>query len=383
MKPEIAPTSPKRQTTSPVEDVWKTGVIQKPTRIPWGRIIFLILSFSLVFGLGILGGAVWLQRYGPVGWWSKWLPVVDTTTVIQQTATRTTSEAPKVVQDLADSLTGLAVDKGGVGVYGQEDLLTMAVPLSDNGWSLTLQRPPSPETTLVALRPNRDIETVTAWVADPSTPFVFAKAGPSSDSPATLGDISKSLGQSVWVVSGSLGEPQITSRRLIGSTVPAWPSSDRLERTYQLDAALPNPSGSLVINQSGQLLGLVANDGQVWSVQALQPILKDLIQTGTFERTGLGLRSRRREELVILNQPTANGWLVGAGADQTAVETRSPADRAGIKSGDIIVAIDGQAVQQDAFEILQRWRPGETTKATIERGGSQRELTIEFSALRP
>ncbi len=383
MKPEIAPTSPKKKNQPQVEEVWQSNVIQRPTRLPWGRVVFLMIVASVVIGIGLLVGAIWVQRYGPVGWWSKWLPVVTSTTVIQQAAPRTTSDAPKTVRIFAESLAGLAAARPTADSYGREDIQGTAVPLSDNGWMLTLQTPPATDAAAtVVLRPDGDVGPVTKWLGDPASPMFFAKAGSTNEAPATFGDIAKSVDQSVWVIRPLLRDRQIFPRRLIGSGVPAWPSSDRLERTYQLDVPLVNVTGAVVVNQSGQLLGLVDRDGQVWPVSSIQSILKALIQTDQLERTGAGLRLRRRDEQIVPQLPTAAGWVVGAGTDQTAVEPKSAADRAGLKTGDIILKIDNQAVQNDPFETFQRWQPGETAVLTIERAGKERELTIQFSARR-
>ncbi len=385
MKPAIALTSPQHPSKpAAVAEVWQAGTLQQPTRTPWGRIILLLIIFSFVIGVGVVVGAVWMQRYGPVGWWSKWLPIVTTTTVIQQSAARATSDAPTAVQDIAASLAGIAVTKTAGEPYARADVLGVILPLSDNGWNVTLRRPPgADEPSQVVIRSDGAIQPITTWIIDPSSLFVFAKAGPTNDAPAGLAEATKSLQQSVWVVVYNLRETQIVPRRLVGSRIPDWPSSDLLERTYVLDAPVANVGGAVVVNQTGQVIGLLADDGQVWPVGSLQKILKDLIQSGQLERTALGVRARRRDELIIPNDPGAAGWLIGAGAGQTAVTERGAADRGGLKSGDIILALDGQSVRDDIFDSLQRWQPGQTVTVTISRGGTERELTVQLTALRP
>lgn len=380
MKPAITPTSPKNNP--PVAEVWKHGPLQQPQRLPWGRIFFLLVITSLVIGVGLIIGSVWLQRYGPIGWWTRWLPVA-TTTVVQQTTVRQTSDIPKSVIQFAETIAGLAVEHAAGLNYGQEDIVGLSVPLSDNGWMVTLQRPPAADQTPLVILPGQDdVQTITTWAADPSSPLVFAKAGPSNESPATLGTMTASLDQFVWVMSRSARDREIFQRRLVGSDIPNWPSSDRIERTYRLDGPVA-ATNAVVVNGAGQLIGLMASDGQVWPVGTVQSLLKNLVQQGTLERTGVGIRARRQDELVIPGSPTASGWLVGAGTDQTAVETDGPGGRAGLKSGDVIIAIDGQTVQGDLFDALQRWQPGESAQLIIVRGQTERELTVQFSALHP
>ncbi|GEM_PF-3383979 len=383
MKPAVAPTSPKNKPSAPVAEVWQHGPIQQPNRLPWGRIFFLILVISFIVGVGLTVGAVWFQRYGPTGWWTRWLPVA-TTTVVQQTTVRQTNDVPKAVRQFADSLVGLSVRHDQDVAYGQEDIVGLTVPLSDNGWMLTLHRPPAADQPpLVTLPVHDQIQEITAWLADPSSPLVFAKIASSNESPATFGDIADSLDQPVWVIRRTIRDHEIFPRRIVGSLVPAWPSSDRIERTYQLDAPVSAETGAAAVNAAGQLIGLLSADGHVWPVRSVQPLLKNLVQQGLIERTSLGIRARRQDELVIASLPTASGWLIGAGTDQTAVDDDSAGARAGLKTGDSILAIDGKSVQGDLFDALQRWQPGETAQLTVQRNGVERELTVQFSALHP
>lgn len=382
MKPEIAPTSPKNSAT--VADVWKTPAIQRPPRIPWGKITLTVIVLSIVLSLGVLAGSVWLQRHGPVGWWSKWLPGVGSTTIIQQTSPRVTNDAPRAVQALADSIVGLAVQKDDDQAYGHEDVIQTAVALSDNGWLLTLQSPPASDASpYVAIRPDGEIEPITIWIDDPASVFFFAKAGTTNDAPATFGDVNEALTQTVWIIRDQLRNHTYLTRRVVGNSIPAWPSSDLLERVWLLDAPVDQPGGLPVANATGQLIGLLDQSGQVYSVSSIQPIIKDLVQTGRFERTYLGLRARPRAAMAVPGDPTAGGWLVGAGEGQTAIEAAGPADRAGVKSGDIILKLDGQVVGRDLFDVIQRWQPGEVATVTVNRDGNERELTVEFSARRP
>lgn len=382
MKPETAPTSPKNTRTSAVADVWQSGTVQRPYRTPWGRLVLLMIVFSVLLSLAMVVGAVWMQRSGPVGWWSKWLPIV-TTTIVQQPSSRPTSDAPRTVQTFASTVAGIASEKTTTSFYGSEDITGFAIPLSDNGWRLTFQRPPAKDTDgLVVIRPIGEIEKITNWVTDPSTPFVFAKAGTNNDQPTSFGDISASLNTSVWVITSSLETVSIFPRRLIGSTIPAWPSSDAQERVYALDAPVTSKTGGAVVNSNGQLVGLLDSVGQVWPTNVIEPVLKDLVQRGQFERTQLGIRLRRIDEITIPDNPTARGWLIGAGPDQDAITPNGPGNKAGLIAGDQIIAIDGQPVQVDPFPFLQRWQPGETAVFTIQRAGAERELTVQFSSLR-
>jgi membrane-associated protease RseP (regulator of RpoE activity) len=79
---------------------------------------------------------------------------------------------------------------------------------------------------------------------------------------------------------------------------------------------------------------------------------------------------------------TADGALCTAGAAGCALPERSPAAKAGLRPGDTVVAIDGQPLDNTAYDswtVIQetiRNSPGEPLPLTIERDGERRELTV-------
>ncbi|SFL84074.1 Membrane-associated protease RseP, regulator of RpoE activity [Geodermatophilus ruber] len=79
---------------------------------------------------------------------------------------------------------------------------------------------------------------------------------------------------------------------------------------------------------------------------------------------------------------TAAGELCEAGAPGCALPQRSPAAEAGLRPGDTIVAIEGQAIDRTAYDSWTavqeaiRTSPGRPLQLTVERDGEQRDLTV-------
>jgi|YNPBryantNP2012_1023418.scaffolds.fasta_scaffold59948_2 membrane-associated protease RseP (regulator of RpoE activity) len=73
------------------------------------------------------------------------------------------------------------------------------------------------------------------------------------------------------------------------------------------------------------------------------------------------------------------GW---GGALVQYVEPRSPADEAGIQVGDLITAVEGQAVDaaNPLDEVLLRFKPGDRVEITVQRGGEERTLRVKLGA---
>jgi serine protease Do len=88
-----------------------------------------------------------------------------------------------------------------------------------------------------------------------------------------------------------------------------------------------------------------------------------------------------------VNQSLAEsfGLKKTAGALVSSVEKDSPAAKAGIEPGDVIVRIDGKEVQgsMDVSGYVANLKPGSTAKVEVWRKGSSRELTVTVGEMKP
>lgn len=75
-----------------------------------------------------------------------------------------------------------------------------------------------------------------------------------------------------------------------------------------------------------------------------------------------------------------NNLDLGQGALVTDVITDSPADRAGLREGDVIVRFDGRNVNEagDVVRIADRYRPGDRVSIEISRDNDRRQLSFTF-----
>ncbi len=94
--------------------------------------------------------------------------------------------------------------------------------------------------------------------------------------------------------------------------------------------------------------------------------------------TGPGLRSTP-----IIPRPGATGGAsAGQGVTVLDVVTGSPADNAGIQPGDVITTIDNVPIDANHRlpDVLGQYKPGDTVRVTLLRGGSSRALSVKLGS---
>lgn len=131
---------------------------------------------------------------------------------------------------------------------------------------------------------------------------------------------------------------------------------ERLDNVIQTDAAInPGNSGGPLLNSQGQVIGVnTAVSAQSENIGFAIPVnvVKELIDNfneagGVIARPYLGVRYQMiTEESAILNEVPQGAYIVEVVQD-------SPADKAGIQAGDIIVEFDGKKVEGEDDTTLQ------------------------------
>lgn len=187
---------------------------------------------------------------------------------------------------------------------------------------------------------------------DPISDLAILRVDKKGLRPIKLGDSDKlKVGQTVIAIGTALGEFRSTVTTGVisglGRGITAggpFEGSEKLDNVIQTDAAInPGNSGGPLLNSSGEVIGVnvaVSQAGQNIGFALPINIVKDSIAnfktTGEFERPFLGVSYRMiSKQAAILNEVPAGAYVQEVTAD-------SPADRAGIKQGDIITEIDGQ-----------------------------------------
>jgi len=226
--------------------------------------------------------------------------------------------------------------------------------------------------------------------------------------PMVLGD-SRNLqvGQKVYAIGNPFGLAGTMTRGIISSIRPVQePDGMQIDEAIQTDAAInPGNSGGPLLNWHGEVIGIntmiASNVGQsagigfAIPVNTAKAVLNDLVTLGRVRRPALGGRTIpiTPELADQMGLPADNGLLIvqvvpGGAADRAGL--RGGSERAYLGNmpimvgGDLIVAIDGQAVQdqQALSQVMNSHRAGDTVRMTIYRGKKKMDVNVSLGEAR-
>jgi S1-C subfamily serine protease len=108
-------------------------------------------------------------------------------------------------------------------------------------------------------------------------------------------------------------------------------------------------------------------------------VVRQLLETGRVQQAYLGISNPVR---VTPELAQSFGLEVDEGVTFVSVLEDTPAARAGLEPGDVIVAMDDEPVEtvEDLFAQLRRKRPGQDVAVEFFRGGDRREVSVQLAA---
>lgn len=208
-----------------------------------------------------------------------------------------------------------------------------------------------------------------------------------------LGDSDKlEVGQHVVAIGNALGEFQntVTSGVISAKGRTLTAEGVRLEDMIQTDAAInPGNSGGPLCNLKGQVIGIntamasqAENIGFAIPINSAKYAIESVKKYGKIKRPFIGIRYLPiTKEIATVNKlPIDYGVLVSRGKTrgEVAVVPGSPADKAGIKEGDIITALNDERIDENKSlaSILRRYFPGDEIELTILRDSKEFKVKL-------
>jgi serine protease Do len=230
---------------------------------------------------------------------------------------------------------------------------------------------------------------------DPNNDIAVIKIDVSGLKPVEMGDSSNlQVGQFVIAIGTALGEFRNTvttgvvsglGRGIDAGTIYSG-YVERLDNVIQTDAAInPGNSGGPLLNSAGQVVGINVAVAQGANnvafsipINTVKDDLNEFNKTGSFpSKPYLGVEYQMlNQQIALLNQVPKGAYVVN-------VLPGSPAEKAGIFSGDVIYKINGQSLDDSSnglTETLSKKKVGENIKLTIWRDGEEKEIGITLEA---
>ena len=207
---------------------------------------------------------------------------------------------------------------------------------------------------------------------------------------ARLGDSSSvKVGDWVLAIGSPFGlESTVTAGIISAKGRDIEPGRDgQFKRFIQTDAAInPGNSGGPLVDMAGQVIGINtaiatnqgSNDGVGFAIPSdtARAIYNSLITSGKVERGAIGVTFLDQMNPALLRSFGADHGVV-----INNVEAGSPADRAGLRMGDVILAINGQSISSgnNLVEIVSHSQIGSRVKVDFLRDGKQMTTSVEVA----
>jgi serine protease Do len=202
------------------------------------------------------------------------------------------------------------------------------------------------------------------------------------------------VGEDVIAIGNPLGELRGTAT---GGIISAVRRSITVENNdmelIQTDAAIsPGNSGGGLFNASGKLIGIVnakVSDASAEGLGFAIPVnsviteINDLLNFGYV--TGRAYLGVSTQNVTLTNN---YGFFSFGGTrcvQITDVAANSPAEEAGLRTGDLILEVDGRTVSSndDLSDLIASYNAGDSAALTIRRDGNRMEVRVTFSEYIP
>ena len=224
---------------------------------------------------------------------------------------------------------------------------------------------------------------------DESHDLAVLKIDASGLQTVVLGDSdSLVVGEPVAAIGNPLGELTFSLTTGVISALDRTVTMDSgtVMDLLQTDCAINSGnSGGPLFNEYGEVIGItnakyssngngqasIDNIGFAIPIDQVKDLITQLIETGEIVQPYLG-------EGVRTVSAEGQQYGVPAGAYVATVEEGGPAAQAGVQVGDVITALNGDAVttQQELTSLKSRYQPGDTVTLTVDRDGESLELDV-------
>jgi S1-C subfamily serine protease len=290
------------------------------------------------------------------------------------------------LEDLSNALAA-AVEVGGrsvVRVEGRRRLPASGIVWSEDGVIVTAHHVVERDEGIEIGLPDGSQAEATMVGRDPGTDLAVLRIqGHRLPSPKWAEEGSPRVGHIVLAL-GRPGASVLATLGVVSALGEAWrtPGGGSVDRFFQTDVVMyPGFSGGPLVDSSGRVLGLNSSGlarglSLTIPIGTLKRVAEALLRHGRIQRgyLGVGAQTVRLPDDVAAKAGQPTGLMLAS------VEAGSPAGRGGLLLGDVMLALDGDALQgmDDLLNALGADRVGKMVEAKVLRGGQLMSLQLRI-----
>jgi len=228
---------------------------------------------------------------------------------------------------------------------------------------------------------------------DPETDLAVLKINLSNLPTITLGRMDQThVGDVVLAIGNPFGVGQTVTMGIVSALGRNHLGINTFENFIQTDAAInPGNSGGALVDVNGNLLGINTaiysrsggslGIGFAIPVSTARSVLESIITTGSVTRGWIGVEPQD----VTPEIAESFGLEQKSGAIVAGVLKSGPADRAGIKPGDILTSVNNQEITDTTrlLNVIAQIKPGTSAKVHLVRKGHQIDLDVTIGKRPP
>ena len=265
------------------------------------------------------------------------------------------------------------------------------------GWILTNRHVVAGTTSLTVELKDGTKYDATIYGIDTLTDLAIVKVEATGLAAATIGDSDGlKVGELVVAIGSPLGtfDNSVTSGIVSALGRSITTDGGPIRNLIQTDAAInPGNSGGPLLDATGAVIGVntaIAQNstgiGFSIPIDIARPVMRQALAGQPLARPYIGIQYVAIDPQLVksLKLPVAAGALVnildqtGKPTGEDAVRASSPAANGGIRTGDIVVALNGQAIDatHPLDAVLTQFAPGDKISVEIIRGTEHKTLTV-------
>ncbi len=195
------------------------------------------------------------------------------------------------------------------------------------------------------------------------------------------------VGDMVFAIGNPFGVGETVTHGIVSAVGRNSMGIEEYENFIQTDAPInPGNSGGALLNSAGELIGIntaiVSRSGSSAGIgfaipsNMVRDIAKDLIEHGEYKRGYLGV------SITNVSSDMSDFYDGRFGALVASVGSDTPAEKADLKRGDLIIAVDGKKVESASAlkNAIGRYQPGDKVEITFIRNKKEKTVSVKLDS---